>query len=347
MREIPHKKKLLGWGAGETLLECMAHHRLALEYVIDNDEKKWNSYVDGFAVHAPEILNQENLNDVYLIIFSTQYGDIVRQLNILGFELGINTECFLFIDIFADLDSKINIEKDYIFLEKLIKPGYVCIDVGANHGIFSKRMAKLVGTNGIIHSIEPQPNAFHGLDRLRTEYKLKNMCTHNIALTSDEKTDSVQMTIPTLDGVLCSGMATITGGLRLEDLKIEEKSVIKKVIHGKEISFSETNTISVRSSTLDSLVTHLNLQKIDFIKIDVEGFELEVLRGALDTLSRFRPILQVEVAFNYHNKLPHLNVFNLLEYLEYEPYYVENNKLVRLSSLGRHSSEYNFYFLVK
>jgi FkbM family methyltransferase len=65
--------------------------------------------------------------------------------------------------------------------------------------------------------------------------------------------------------------------------------------YGVDIKGKEESSISVRAVRIDDLAVQLGLQTIDLIKIDVEGAELPVLKGAIETLRRHRPILVLEV----------------------------------------------------
>ena len=61
------------------------------------------------------------------------------------------------------------------------------------------------------------------------------------------------------------------------------------------ISFEKENTYRVKATTLDSIVRKLELKRVDLVKIDVEGAELEVLKGGIETIHRFHPKIIVEV----------------------------------------------------
>ncbi len=61
-----------------------------------------------------------------------------------------------------------------------------------------------------------------------------------------------------------------------------------------EIQLIRTETVAVR--TLDSIVKEHNLDRVDVIKIDVEGAEKQLLEGAMDTLGRMRPVVLLEVS---------------------------------------------------
>ena len=60
--------------------------------------------------------------------------------------------------------------------------------------------------------------------------------------------------------------------------------------------WNECEQIKVRMETLDSYVSKKNISRIDLIKLDVDGFEGKVIRGALETLKRFKPKIIIEVA---------------------------------------------------
>ncbi len=64
--------------------------------------------------------------------------------------------------------------------------------------------------------------------------------------------------------------------------------------YGAGSHIDEAGTIVVQVRSIDSIVAELGLERVDLIKIDVEGYELEVLLGALDTLTRFRPTVIME-----------------------------------------------------
>ena len=339
-------KKIIGWGASLTYSTCMLRSKIDVAYIVDNNPSKWGMDYEGCRVVSPYNISNEDIDSVFVIVFSMQYEDIRVQLESLGFSWGLNADSFLFIDIFRDLDIEINQEKDFLFLDKIIKPGFTCLDVGANHGIFSKRLSRLVTGTGSVHSFEPQPSAFSGLERIKHEYNLKNLTPYNIALTSDKDIKSVDMVTPTLDGVLCNGMTTIVTGVASEQLKINDNSIVHKLNNNAKIDFDLSKSISVPATTLDVWAIEINIQKFDFIKIDVEGYEFDVLQGASTVLKRYLPLLQIEIAFSYHHHDPFYKISDFLKGYGYECYIVSNvglSKIDLTAELGQH--EHNFYFL--
>ncbi|WP_339869207.1 FkbM family methyltransferase [uncultured Algoriphagus sp.] len=154
-------------------------------------------------------------------------------------------------------------------LEKYLKTGDTFIDVGANQGEYSLWAARKVGTNGKVVSFEPMPQLFDQL-------------TANIRLN-----ESFQKTISPVK-------------LGLSDKKGEV------TLYASEDSNEGTNTIyntekfsielgKIQLDTLDEQIEELKINKVNFLKIDVEGAELQVLKGALNTLKKHLPILLLEI----------------------------------------------------
>lgn len=152
-------------------------------------------------------------------------------------------------------------------LYQLLKVNDVALDVGANIGEVSFNMAKCVGSSGVIHSFEPEPFIFSKLLKNNSLNSFVNIFLNNLALG-----DKVQ------ELYLQAQVENNRGGTRIQP----DKGLGKKV------------TVS----TIDIYLEEKRLQKLDVIKIDVEGFELKVLQGAKDALKKFKPILFIEVNNN-------------------------------------------------
>ena len=147
-----------------------------------------------------------------------------------------------------------------LFLER-IRPGSVVLDVGANIGAHTVPLAQHVGAAGQVIAFEPQRILHQMLCGNLALNGVPNVVTHAVALSDAPGT----CLIPLLD----YGSAANFGGLPM-DLATE----------------GETVTVA----TLDQF----HLPRVDFIKLDVEGFERKVLLGAAETLGRCRPELYVE-----------------------------------------------------
>ncbi|MCH5259480.1 MAG: FkbM family methyltransferase [Lachnospiraceae bacterium] len=150
--------------------------------------------------------------------------------------------------------------------EKIIKPGMVILDIGANIGNHTVFFAKKCMA-AHVYSIEPQKNVYEILEKNISLNSLDDVCTiYNIALgESLGKAD------------IAFYNRTNCGGTRL--------------------TMSDDGDIVM--STLDGM----NLPDIDFVKIDVEGFEYNVLKGGEKLLRSMSPILYVEINDENYQKV--------------------------------------------
>lgn len=153
------------------------------------------------------------------------------------------------------------IEHEWLLMQRFINPGDCVVDAGANIGGFSLPMAHKVGIAGKVHAFEPQPVLHHCLKQNAAINNLTQLIPHIEGL--GETAGIIETAVPDYDKANNLGAFSFhTVG---DDLNI-------KVI------------------TLDSL----NLPKISFIKMDIEGMELSALKGAAKTIARDRPVMYVE-----------------------------------------------------
>jgi len=147
-------------------------------------------------------------------------------------------------------------ELEVALWRKLLKPGDSVIDVGANIGTLTLALADIVGEEGHVTAFEPQPETAELLQR-------------NVA--GDHRISAWSY-----------ALGSTTGKIRVPSLA----NVGHKNYGGVEIGKGE---LEVDIKTLDEVAIQVN-----FIKIDVEGMEVEVLNGAKTTIEQFRPLLYLE-----------------------------------------------------
>lgn len=153
-----------------------------------------------------------------------------------------------------------------------LSEGSVFLDVGAHIGYFSIKAARKVGSTGRVVSFDPNPEI---LKLLRDNVAANH--TSNVIVEPIACTDRDQM---------LTFYAVPTGNTGASSLA-----------RGNAEPWSEaTKPYQVRGRPIDDVVRELNLSRVDAIKVDVEGAEVSVLRGAIDTLKRFHPKLIVEVS---------------------------------------------------
>ena len=157
-------------------------------------------------------------------------------------------------------------------LSSVLKPGGVLLDVGAHIGYFSLKGAARVGPSGRVVSFEPNPET---LVELRS----------NVAASHVES-------IVTVAPVACSDREQ---QLTLYAARVWNTgaSSLSKENAG---TYDESPTpYAVRGRPIDDVVAELGLTRVDAIKIDVEGAEVSVLRGAMKTLTKYHPKVVLEV----------------------------------------------------
>lgn len=165
-----------------------------------------------------------------------------------------------FIGALLDQYGEFSEEENEIF-RQILKPGMTVVEAGANIGVHTLAIAQQVGAPGRVLAFEPQRSVFQMLCANLALNGLEQVEPHWAALGN---TDGV-ITVPRLD----SAQRQNFGGLSLGDAPSGDR---------------------VRLARLDTL----GLPACHLIKIDVEGMELDVLRGATDTIRRYGPLIYTE-----------------------------------------------------
>lgn len=188
----------------------------------------------------------------------------------------------------------------------ILKQGDVIIDVGANSGLYSIFYSKLVGEEGKVHAFEPDSVTFSLLNENLKLNNCNNVVTYNFALSNKES--RVEMV-----------------AFNPKNLKLKNADSFKYI---QEVAADKLNweTDTIDAFKLDDLKEFNKADKIDCIKIDVEGAELLVLQGSENTILKHKPIIILELSGEWTKR------FN------YKPYQV----LVFLNQLGYEMEEYDF-----
>jgi FkbM family methyltransferase len=113
-------------------------------------------------------------------------------------------------------------------------------------------------------------------------------------------------------------------------------------IHSKN-KFTNFKEVIVKKKKLDDFKI---INKIGFIKIDVEGHEIEVINGAKETITNNKPVLLVEIE-ERHTQASVIESINYINKLGYNCFYINNKKLVPIDKLENTKLENNYYFIPK
>ncbi len=185
-------------------------------------------------------------------------------------------------------------------LQKIIKPGFVCLDIGANVGYYATFLSDLSGPEGKVLAVEPVPLFAAILKKNLGSNRLKNTEIYPFALGSEEK--EITLGTPTINGVFRHGLTKIVD-------QDEAKSL---------------QTFTAKMKIPDVLFN--DLQKLDFVKCDVEGYETILFPQMLKTLLRFKPLIQIEINSPENRKV----LIELLKPLGYQAYCLINGALTPL-----------------
>lgn len=159
-------------------------------------------------------------------------------------------------------------------LAKHLEPGMVCFDVGAHIGYLSLTMSQLVGPNGKVVSFEASPTNYRALQANIQSNQIQNMQAIHKAVSNQPE----MVRFATFDYSLVGHIATDDTPA---DGKIEE----------------------VEAVSIDDCIFNQGFRAPDLIKIDVEGAEVKVFNGMLETLRYYRPIVLAEVRDAYMEEL--------------------------------------------
>jgi FkbM family methyltransferase len=167
------------------------------------------------------------------------------------------------------------LEKELFLLSRVVQPGMVCIDVGAAGGAHLLLMARRVGPTGRVVGIEPRPGSLRAVAALTRLAGLAGQ-TRLLPVALAEREGRLPLRIP-----IVPTRAHLPG----TTVDLEGTAAFAKLPHRR---------IVVPTRRLDDVVADEGLDRVDLLKIDVEGAELAVLAGAHRTLARHRPLVLVE-----------------------------------------------------
>lgn len=197
------------------------------------------------------------------------------------------------------------------------KPGGVAIDVGANIGYYALSLARRM-PGGVVHAFEPVPAVFADLER-------------NVRINGADNVRAWRM-----------GLGDAAGDLVFQ---VDPDYCTRTSMGG--LGDPSLPTITCPVVRLDDFVREQGIERVDLIKADVEGAELLVIRGALDTIERDRPAIFLEMLrkwsarFDYHPN----DIIGLLGGLGYRCQAVTDGGLRPFSVMTDETVETNFLFL--
>jgi len=244
--------------------------------------------------------------------------NIIR--NILLSVLGLKSYLRLISKIYISCVSRGVWKSKYpelFYLDTILKPGNTCIDIGANLGYYSTRMAKLVGTQGKVYAIEPIP--LFGSIWKKNVKPQKNTQAVLYPYALGEKQGTVQMGIPEKNGRMHHGMT--------------------KVASSADENYMHYFDVEMRNP--DELFA--DLKELQFIKCDVEGYESVVFDNLQETIKKFKPLVQSELGGDENRA----HVIDLFAKLGYSCNVLRNETLQKITKEEAMGLSQDFYFRIE
>jgi FkbM family methyltransferase len=262
------------------------------------DQYLCNEQEFGFLLHFPEEENTEKRKEFTLVgselevtpqllktIFSPYYANDptikahVEKFNFDDYAIFrvLNRDLFYVDDVNDFIKNRVikrgGTWEEYIHdqFKKYVKPGSVALDIGGHIGTHTLNLSRLVGDNGQVYVFEPQPKMFCELVINMHLNGRKNIKFFHNALGAEEKW--IKMHIPPEAWTAIYGSTLINEG------------------HGTVSLDTEVSGDPAKMIRLDDL----HIDNISVIKMDVEGFEMEVIRGGKETILRNKPVLIIEI----------------------------------------------------
>ena len=190
-----------------------------------------------------------------------------------------------------------------LFLSRYLRRGDAVLDAGANIGLLTAIAAKTVGPAGAVHSFEVEPSNFRELRRTIQRNTLTNVHAHPVALNDEP-----------------GQVSFITPSDSWGTFMVNPGGQISRRALDAYFNRTRETRHTYKATTIDKHVRDHGIDRLDVIKIDVDGPELAVLRGGLQTLIRFRPALMVEASMF---SLDHGAGFAaLFDFLKWQGYWV-------------------------
>ncbi len=189
-------------------------------------------------------------------------------------------------------------DAELLLLEFLLKPDSVFFDIGTNKGEYAYYAEKLTDPKNI-YLFEPEK-------KLNKQLKAIFSSSHVFDIALSDSKGTHQFKIPVINGVADNCLSSLE-------------------TNNKEDNETDAIIYEVKTDTLDNFTKEKNLFP-DLIKIDVEGHELSVIKGAEDYISKHHPTLIIEIEQRHHSDINIDIVFNSFKTKGYKCYYYSKEK---------------------
>jgi FkbM family methyltransferase len=172
-------------------------------------------------------------------------------------------------------------------LRRKVRPGMTILDVGAHVGYYARRFAEMTGQDGRVVAVEPHPRTFDILQRNVARYP--NVTPVRVAAAEQAGTAELH------DYLMMSASGSLHYDQSMADLQ-RATTTATDVAPRLHQGFA-ASTFTVRTVSLDALLEKLGVGQVDLVKMDIEGAEMNALRGMQAVIAR-SPDLMLVMEYN-------------------------------------------------
>jgi FkbM family methyltransferase len=217
---------------------------------------------------------------------------------------------------------KKNYEKELEIVGEFTDKYKDAIDIGVYRGVYSYKLSQYFKH---VHSFEPNPLLYPYLEKNLTKI-IKNISLYNFALS--DTNGETHLKLPARSKSIFKDNIEELFKLGAASIHIENK-------------FTDYKKVLVKMKRLDDIKFE---SKIGFIKIDVEGHEIEVIKGGRETIIKNKPVLLIEIEKRHSNRSVEESI-NYINKYGYKCFILKNQVLIPAKELEDKKLENNYYFL--
>jgi FkbM family methyltransferase len=188
--------------------------------------------------------------------------------------------------------------QDVYFLKEIVREGDYCVDIGAHLGYYTLELSRLVKGAGKVVAVEPMPKFNATLRRLLQRKKATNVELYQVAMGGEG--EYVEMGVP-----------KVGNAKKFAYARVKESAA----------NFEYAESAKVKNEKGNDLFRLL--PRLDFIKCDVEGLEVQVFSSMMEVVQKHLPLLLCELG----GKQDRIILFEMLQPLGYSVYRLEKGKL--------------------